>query len=99
MNVKLEDFFHNFDDTVRRVLRFLRFPEKDIPAMVESAKTFDVKRWSHEELQVNEHFTQREDRTPYVSVIRQQKFLNNTMSYMRYAMGYEDVFPKVDDVK
>ena len=55
-----------------------------------------VKRWSAEELQVNEHFTQREDRTPYVAVIEQQGFLNKTMSYMRYAMGYDDVFPKVE---
>ena len=61
----------------------------------EAAKTFDMKRWSAEELQVNEHFTQREDRTPYVAVIQQQGFLNKTMSYMRYAMGYDDVFPKV----
>ena len=33
LNVKLEDFFHHFDDTVRRVLRFLQFPEGHIPAM------------------------------------------------------------------
>ena len=33
LNVKLEDFFHRFDDTVRRVLRFLQFPEEHIPAM------------------------------------------------------------------
>jgi hypothetical protein len=23
-------------------------------------------------------------------------FLNKTMSYMRYAMGYEDVYPQLD---
>lgn len=79
-----------------RVLRFLQFPEEDIPAMAEAAKTFDVRRWSNEELQVNEHFTQKEDRTPYVAVMQQPGFLNKTMSYMRYAMGYEDVFPVVE---
>ena len=36
LNVKLEDFFHHFDDTVRRVLRFLQFPEEHIPAMAGS---------------------------------------------------------------
>jgi len=48
LNVQLEDFFHHFDATVVRVLRFLQFPEEDIPAMAEAAKTFDVRRWSTE---------------------------------------------------
>ena len=93
MNVQLENFFDDFDGTVRRVLRFLLFDEADIPAMAEAAKAFDVRRWSDEELRDNEHFTQAEDREPYRRVIREEPFLNKTMSYMRYAMGYVDEWP------
>ena len=93
MNVQLENFFGDFDGTVRRVLRFLLFDEADIPAMAEAAKAFDVRRWSDEELRDNEHFTQAEDREPYRRVIREEPFLNKTMSYMRYAMGYVDEWP------
>lgn len=96
INVQLEDFFHRFDETVLRVLRFLRFDEEDIPAMAEAAKEFDMRRWSKEELQANEHFTQSENRTPYIDAIRQQHFLNKTMSYMRYAIGYDERFPVID---
>ena len=43
MNVQLENFFGDFDGTVRRVLRFLLFDEADIPAMAEAAKRLTLK--------------------------------------------------------
>ena len=93
MNVKLESFFEDFDGTMGKVLRFLEFEEGDVGEMVKLAGEFDVGRWSQEELAANEHFTQKEDRRPYVEAIRQDPFLNATVSYMRYAMGYVDEFP------
>ena len=93
MNVKLEDFFKDFDRTMGKVLRFLEFDEGDVGEMVKLAGEFDVGRWSREELAANEHFTQSEDRSPYVRAIERDHFLNATVSYMRYAMGYVDEFP------
>ena len=93
MNVKLEDFFKDFDGTMGTVLRFLEFDEVDVGEMVKLAGEFDVGRWSREELAANEHFTQSEDRSPYVRAIERDHFLNATVSYMRYAMGYVDEFP------
>ena len=93
MNVKLEDFFKDFDRTMGTVLRFLEFDEGDVGEMVKLAGEFDVGRWSREELAANEHFTQSEDRSPYVRAIERDHFLNATVSYMRYAMGYVDEFP------
>ena len=49
--------------------------------------------YARPELRDNEHFTQAEDREPYRRVIREEPFLNKTMSYMRYAMGYVDEWP------
>ena len=93
MNVKLESFFEDFDGTMGAVLRFLEFEEGDVGEMVKLAGEFDVGRWSQEELAANEHFTQKEDRMPYAEAIRRDPFLNATVSYMRYAMGYVDEFP------
>ena len=33
MNVQLESFFNDFDNTITRVLQFLQVPEAQIPAM------------------------------------------------------------------
>jgi hypothetical protein len=96
LNVKLESFFYDFDGTVEKVLRFLRFDEEDIPEMVETAKTFDTRRWSEEERSVNEHFTGGEDREPYKRAIAADPFLNKTTSYMRYAMEYGNRWPEFD---
>ena len=93
MNVKLESFFEDFDGTIGAVLRFLEFEEGDVGEMVKLAGEFDVGRWSQEELAANEHFTQKEDRMPYAEAIRRDPFLNATVSYMRYAMGYVHEFP------
>ena len=93
MNVKLESFFEDFDGTMGAVLRFLEFEEGDVGEMVKLAGEFDVGRWSQEELAANEHFTQKEDRMPYAEAIRRDPFLNATVSYMRYAMGYVHEFP------
>ena len=93
MNVKLESFFEDFDGTMGAVLRFLEFEEGDVGEMVKLAGEFDVGRWSQEELAANEHFAQKEDRMPYAEAIRRDPFLNATVSYMRYAMGYVHEFP------
>jgi len=93
INIQLESFFRDFDGAVRGMLRFLQFPEADIERMVAAASAHDMRRWSKEELKRNEHFTQSEDREPYKGVIIRPGFLNKTMAYMRYAMGYEDAFP------
>ena len=94
MNVRLEDFFHDFDATVLRVLRFLRFDEADAKEMVAIAREFDVGRWSDEELRGNEHFTKGENRKPYLDVLKAPGFLNATVAYMRYAMEYRDEWPE-----
>jgi hypothetical protein len=94
LNLKLEDFRDNFDETVRRVLRHLQFAEPDIQDMMELAKEFDTKRWSTEELGKNEHFTRLENRTPFKRAIANDPFLNETCAYLRYALGYTETFPE-----
>ena len=92
MNVQLENFFGDFDGTVRRVLRFLLFDEADILDGRGRRRRLTLKCGATG-MRDNEHFTQAEDREPYRRVIREEPFLNKTMSYMRYAMGYVDEWP------
>ena len=95
LNVKLEDFHGDkFDVTLENVLRHLQFRDSDIPSMVKLAEEFDTSRWSVEEKSKNEHFTKNENRIPFVDAIKNDKFLNATTTYIRYALGYTQVFPE-----
>jgi hypothetical protein len=46
INVQLESFFNDFDNTITRVLHFLQFPEAQIPAMARPRPQPQQTAWS-----------------------------------------------------
>ena len=95
MNVRLESFFDELDD----ILRFLEFPEEDIDEMVRVANLHNAKTWEKNETEHHVHFTsENPDRHKYIEAMYEEGFVNKTVSYLRYALGYtnnasSDAFP------
>ena len=95
MNVRLESFFDELDD----ILRFLEFPEEDIEEMVRVANLHNAKTWEKNETEHHVHFTsENPDRHKYIEAMYEEGFVNKTVSYLRYALGYtnnasSDAFP------
>lgn len=95
MNVRLESFFDELDD----ILRFLEFPEEDIDELVRVANLHNAKTWEKNETEHHVHFTsENPDRHKYIEAMYEEGFVNKTLSYLRYALGYtnnasSDAFP------
>ena len=85
MNVRLESFFDELDD----ILRFLEFPEEDIEEMVRVANLHNAKTWEKNETEHHVRFTsENPDRHKYIEAMYEEGFVNKTVSYLRYALGY-----------
>ena len=94
MNVRLESFFDELDD----ILRFLEFPEENIEEMVRVANLHNAKTWEKNETENHVHFTsENPERHKYIEAMYEEGFVNKTVSYLRYALGYtsntSDAFP------
>ena len=89
LNLRLEAFERNFDRTLERALRFLRFPSQNITSMIQIASVHDVSKWSEDELRKNEHYTKRIDRRPYYEAAREDDDIWRTITALRRAMGYD----------
>ena len=94
MNVRLESFFDDLED----ILRFLEFPEEHIVEMVRVANLHNAKMWEKNETEHHVHFTSdNPERHKYIEAMQEEGFVNKTVSYLRYALGYastsSDVFP------
>ena len=94
MNVRLESFFDDLDD----ILRFLEFPEEHIDEMVRVANLHNAKMWEKNETEHHVHFTsENPERHKYIEAMQEEGFVNKTVTYLRYALGYvsssSDVFP------
>ena len=92
--VRLESFFDELDD----ILRFLEFPEENIEEMVRVANLHNAKTWEKNETENHVHFTsENPERHKYIEAMYEEGFVNKTVSYLRYALGYtsntSDAFP------
>jgi len=86
-NVRLENFFDELDD----ILRFLEFPEESIEELTRIATQHDAKTWNLNETENNVHFTSENPaRYKYIEAMSEEGFVNKTITYLRYALGYRD---------
>ena len=89
LNVRLEDFESNFQETIDRALRFLGFPRESIAAMKALVAEHDTKTWSTAELAKNEHYTRASsDRAAFYRAVREDAEASRIIEGVRRAMGY-----------
>jgi len=88
LNVRFESFSKNFSKTLSKVLRHLDFAPRDVAYMVEICEQHDTNTWSADELESNEHYTKRENRSSYYAAVRSNAFLRDTLKDLQRAMHY-----------
>eukprot|EP00049_Salpingoeca_infusionum_P009861 m.167692 g.167692 ORF g.167692 m.167692 type:complete len:351 (+) comp14466_c1_seq11:184-1236(+) len=92
LNVKLEDFTANFDDTIERIYRFLGVPAAEMDKFVASARLQDLSRKKADELSASDHVTRgKYDKEPLISLVETDKRFAKVYKRMKELMGYSDL--------